>query len=126
MKTGEPRSGCPIARALDLFGDRWTLLVLRDILVFEKQRFREFLASPEGIASNILTNRLRRLEATGLVSRSADPLDRRRRVYAATDKARTLLPLLTQIAAWGREHAGDVAPVATGEPIDPSGDDTAK
>src|SRR5262249_41932765 len=64
------RSRCPIAGALDLLGDRWTLLVMRDLLFYEKKRFADFLASPEGIASNILADRLERLERSGLIERS--------------------------------------------------------
>jgi len=59
------RSKCPIASAVDLLGDRWTLLVMRDVLLYDKRRFAEFLTSPEGIASNILANRLARLERLG-------------------------------------------------------------
>lgn len=103
------RSPCPIAAALDLFGDRWTLLVLRDMLLRGKRRYREFLAAPERIASNILAERLKRLEAAGLVSRQTDPEDARRMIYAPTDRGRSLAPLLRDIAAWGREHAGDAA-----------------
>src|ERR1041384_2590702 len=66
---GPLRSPCPIAGALDLIGDRWTLLVVRDLLLYDKRRFAEFLSSPEGIASNILADRLRRLERGGLVER---------------------------------------------------------
>lgn len=101
MNCSEHRSPCPIASALDLFGDRWTLLVLRDILLFGKHRHREFLASPEGIASNILAERLKRLESAGLISREPDPDDRRQLIYGATDKGRTLTPVLQQIAEWG-------------------------
>src|ERR1700758_4602801 len=63
------RSRCPISGALDLLGDRWTLLVMRDVLFYEKKRFADFLASPEGIASNILADRLKRLEQCGLIER---------------------------------------------------------
>jgi len=104
MNCSEHRSPCPIANALDLFGDRWTLLVLRDILLMDKHRHREFLASPEGIASNILAERLRRLEAAGLIDREPDPADRRQVIYTATEKGRTLVPLLRQIAEWGKSQ----------------------
>jgi len=95
------RSPCPIATALDLFGDRWTLLVLRDLLLFDKHRYREFLASPEAIASNILSDRLKRLEGAGLIDKTTDPADARQMIYSATDKGRSLLPILREIAAWG-------------------------
>lgn len=101
------RSRCPIARSLELVGDRWTLLVLRDLLLLGKTRFRDFLDSPEGIASNILAARLKKLEAAGLLTRAADPDDRRRFVYTPTDKGLTLLPLLREMAAWGETHGAD-------------------
>ena len=101
------RSRCPIARSLELLGDRWTLLVLRDMLLLGKTRFRDFLDSPEGIASNILAARLKKLEAAGLIQRAPDPGDRRRFVYTPTESGRTLLPLLREIAAWGAKHGAD-------------------
>lgn len=114
MNCSEHRSPCPIANALDLFGDRWTLLVLRDILLMDKHRHREFLASPEGIASNILADRLKRLETAGLIDRAPDPADRRQVIYSATAKGKTLSPLLLQIAEWGASQlpASDVASVS--------------
>ena len=105
MPPNGQRSSCPIAAALDVFGDRWTLLVLRDLLIFDKHRYRDFIESPEGIASNILADRLRRLEGAGLIDKSPDPDDRRRSIYSATRKGRSLLPILRQIAAWGNENA---------------------
>lgn len=104
-KKGKGRgSGCPISYSLDIFGDRWTLLVLRDLLLAGKQRYREFRASDEAIASNILSDRLRRLEATGIIVRDRDPNDRRQFIYRVTDKGRTLQPVLLEIAAWGASH----------------------
>ena len=103
------RSGCPISFALDLFGDRWTLLVLRDLVLRGKQHYRDFLSSDEGIASNILSDRLKRLEAAGIVSREADAGDKRQVVYAPTPKGRALLPVLLEIAAWGASHDAETA-----------------
>lgn len=97
-------SGCPISYSLDIFGDRWTLLILRDLLLFGKQRYREFQGSDEAIASNILSDRLRRLEATGIIVREPDPNDRRQLIYSVTDKGRTLMPVILEIAAWGASH----------------------
>lgn len=101
---GPPRSHCPINFGLELFGDSWTLLVLRDLLIHGKTTFREFRASEEGIASNILADRLHRLEAAGLVTRTGDPEDRRRMRYGATTAARALLPVLVEMAYWGARH----------------------
>lgn len=101
------RSGCPISFALDLFGDRWTLLILRDLILREKRRYGEFLAADEGIASNILSDRLKRLENAGIVTREADPRDKRQVIYAPTRKGQDLLPVLLEIAAWGASHDRD-------------------
>ena len=95
------RSDCPIACALDLVGDRWTLLVLRDLLLLGKTRFDEFLASPEGIATNILSDRLARLEEEQLVERSRDPDDGRRVIYRVTERGKSFAPVLTAMRDWG-------------------------
>lgn len=104
------RSPCPISSSLDLFGDRWTLLILRDVVLFDRHRYRDFLAAPEGIASNILSDRLKRLEAAGLISKSPDPTDRRQVVYSATEKGLALKPVMLEIAAWGAAHGESGAP----------------
>lgn len=106
-----PRSSCPINFGLEIFGDQWTLLVLRDVLIQHKQTFREFLSSDERIASNILADRLKRLEACGLVTRSASPNDGRVSIYAPTDAARDLIPVLVEMSYWGASHH-----LATGAP----------
>jgi DNA-binding HxlR family transcriptional regulator len=98
------KSNCPISYSLDLFGDRWTLLVLRDLILWGKRRFAEFQASDEKIASNILSDRLRRLEQQGFVDARKDPADARQKIYAATDKGLSLTPVLLEIAAWGASH----------------------
>lgn len=97
-------SGCPIDYALEIFGDRWSLLVLRDLLVRRKRHFREMMASDEGIASNILAARLRKLEAWGLIARAPDPANKRQAVYTATAKGRDLVPVLVEIAIWSAKH----------------------
>lgn len=101
--TAPPRSGCPIAASLDLFGDRWTLVILRDMLLGEGERFGE-LAAEEGIATNVLSERLERLEREGLLLRRQDPADGRRRIYVPTPAAVALIPVLVEIAVWGLAH----------------------
>lgn len=96
-------SGCPISYALVIFGDRWTLLVLRDLFLKGKRHFSELLCSDEAIASNILADRLKRLEAHGLIRREPDPDDGRKFIYLATERGISLLPVLIEIAAWGLE-----------------------
>ncbi len=97
-------SGCPIDFALELFGDRWTLLVVRDLLVRHKRHFREMMASDEGIASNILTTRLKRLEQWGIIERRPDEQNRRQVVYSLTPKGVDLAPVLVEIAIWSSKY----------------------
>ena len=101
------RSDCPIARALDFVGDKWTLVVLRDIIMVRRRYFQELLAGNEGIASNILTSRLRLLEAAGMITRRRDPDQARRVIYAPTEKALDLLPVLIELVRWGMKHDPD-------------------
>ncbi len=114
LAESEPRSLCPLACALDLLGDRWTLLVLRDALLFGRTLFQEFLASPEGISSNTLTERLKRLERHGLLERQAYQERPVRHRYVPTAKGRDLLPLLREAIVWGARHApGAMQPSAS-------------
>ena len=105
------RSPCPIACALDLIGDRWTLIVLRDLIFVRKRYFQELLEGHEGIATNILSSRLKMLEGAGLVSRRVDPAEARRVIYAPTEKALDLLPVLLELTSWSLKYnAGTDAP----------------
>ena len=103
-KGGGRPSGCPIDYALDIFGDRWTLLVIRDLVFMGKRHFREFSGSPEGIASNILASRLKKLEERGVISRKPDPKNRKQVVYELTEKGIDLIPVLIEIIRWGGSH----------------------
>lgn len=96
----QTRSCCPIACTLDIVGDKWTILIVRDMLL-GRQHFKEFMASPEKIASNILTNRLERLVAYDLVEKFASPDVLGREAYRLTVKGRSLQPLVRLIANWG-------------------------
>jgi len=99
----EKRSGCPINLALEVLGDRWSLIVIRDIMFGKRRHFRELLThSQEGIASNILAARLKRLVAAGLLARSDDPAHRQKGIYSLTEKAIQLVPVLVQLG--GRRH----------------------
>ena len=99
------RSGCPVNLTLELLGDRWSLIVIRDLMFGDRRHFRELLAgSEEGIASNILADRLKRLTAAGLITRSADPTHRQKARYSLAEPAIQLVPLFAQIAGWGRRH----------------------
>jgi DNA-binding HxlR family transcriptional regulator len=103
------RSPCPLGGALDLVGDRWTLLVIRDLLFYRKHRFAEFLASPEGISSNILADRLERLERCGLIERRRYRARPVREEYILTARGLDLRPVLRELIHWGKRHVPGVA-----------------
>jgi DNA-binding HxlR family transcriptional regulator len=99
------RSGCPINLTLEALGDRWSLIVIRDIMFGNRRHFRDLLAgSIEGIATNILADRLKRLVAEGLLSRADDPTHKQKAIYSLTDKAIELVPLIVAMGTWGRRH----------------------
>jgi len=100
------RSGCPIASTLDLVGDKWSLVIIRD-MVTGKKRFGEFMESPEGIKTNILTNRLRRMEETGLVERKAYQTRPQRFEYTLTERGEALLPVLQEMCRWANKYVRD-------------------
>ena len=102
--TKKPRSHCPISFGLDLVGDRWTLLVLRDLIIVGKRHFRELTSSPEAIASNILTARLNLLECQGIITRRRDPTNARQLIYEPTAKGLDLLPVMLELARWGATY----------------------
>ena len=97
------RSACPVAATLDLVGDRWTLLVLRDLFA-GKQRYGQLQASAEGIPTNILADRLRRLERAGLITATPYQHRPRRLAYRLTPAGRDLAPVLSALADWGERH----------------------
>jgi DNA-binding HxlR family transcriptional regulator len=98
-RRSERRSPCPVACSLDLFGDRWTLLVIRDLFL-GRSRFKEFASSPEGIPTNLLTDRLERLVAGGVVRR-VPVAGEKRQAYELTEKGRALRPILAAMKEWG-------------------------
>jgi DNA-binding HxlR family transcriptional regulator len=103
MKQGH-RSTCPISTALELLGDRWTLLVIRDLVFAGKRHFREFLQSEEAISSNVLANRLNTLVQSGIVTKNADPTHVQKAIYSLTEKGLELLPVLVAMSAWTQRH----------------------
>lgn len=118
-KNDPRRSACPISVALDVLGNKWTLLVIRDLVFAHKRHFRDFLASPESIASNVLANRLRTLEAQGIVSRRVDPDSARKVIYELTPKGIDLVPVLLELIRWGAKYdARTAAPEAFTRRID--------
>ncbi|PWK65734.1 helix-turn-helix domain-containing protein [Aminobacter sp. AP02] len=98
------RSGCPINLTLEVVGDKWSLIVLRDMMFGNRRHFRELLTqSQEGIASNILADRLKRLLEDGLLTKADDPSHKQKAIYSLTEMAIELLPVFAQIGAWGRK-----------------------
>lgn len=99
------RSGCPINLTMEIVGDRWSLIVIRDIMFGNRRHYRELLFhSQEGIASNILADRLKKLVERGLLTKRDDPSHKQKAIYSLTEPAIQLLPVLAQIGAWGRRH----------------------
>jgi DNA-binding HxlR family transcriptional regulator len=104
------RSHCPIGRALDVIGDRWTLLIVRDLLFAGYKSYREFLASGEGIATNILADRLSNLEVAGIIKSKSDPTDGRKLIYGLTAKGTALASVLLELSSWGMKYEGGTGP----------------
>lgn len=100
MPVGARRSDCPISFALDLFGDRWSLLVIRDLAFEGKESFGDFLASEEGIARNVLSDRLASLESEGFIEKHPHADDGRRSVYTLTERGLSLIPVLVELILW--------------------------
>lgn len=103
LKVPEPnsrRSPCPVSCALDVFGDRWTLLVIRDLML-GRSRFKDFVSSPEGIPTNILSDRLERLLESGIVRQIPTSDSGKRMAYELTEKGEALRPVLKSLRDWG-------------------------
>ena len=105
IQIDQPRSGCPINLTIQALGDRWSLVILRDIMFGNRRHFRELLgASEERIASNILADRLKKLVAAGFLAITDDPSHKQKHIYSLTEPAIQLVPLMAQLGAWGRRH----------------------
>ena len=101
----EQRSGCPIDLSLEIFGDRWSLIVIRDMMFGNRRHFRELLSqSEEGIASNILSARLKHLLDLGMITKADDPTHKQKAIYSLTEMAIELVPVFAMLGAWGRRH----------------------
>lgn len=98
------RSHCPITYALDILGDRWSLLIIRDMIFKTKKYYGDFSSSAEGISSNILADRLTKLESCGLISKTEDEKNRTRIVYSLTQKGKDLLPMLLEMILWAAKY----------------------
>jgi DNA-binding HxlR family transcriptional regulator len=106
------RSGCPVSISLEVFGDRWSLLIVRDLMVRGYRTFKEFAESGEGIATNVLSNRLKQLQGAGIIVASEEPSDLRRVHYELTEKGISLAPVLLELLVWAAHHEETGAPCA--------------
>jgi DNA-binding HxlR family transcriptional regulator len=101
----EQRSGCPINLTLEVVGDKWSLLIIRDMIFGNRRHFRELLTkSEEGISSNILADRLKTLVEQGIITKADDPTHKQKAIYSLTEQGIELLPVLAQMAGWGRKY----------------------
>jgi DNA-binding HxlR family transcriptional regulator len=107
MKRAENKSHCPVNFALETFGDAWSLLIVRDIVFWGKRTYGEFLDSGEGIATNVLAARLAHLEQKGVLSKGPHETDRRKEVYALTEKGLALIPIMLEMSGWSAQYDPD-------------------
>lgn len=98
------RSECPLSCALDIFGDKWSLLIIRDLMFENKCTYNDFLKSQEGIATNILASRLKELEENGIIEKSAHPDSKAKKLYRLTSKGIDLLPILIEVYIWSDKY----------------------
>ena len=113
MKREDNKSGCPINFTVEIFGDTWSLLIVRDMLALGKKTFGEFLESEERIGPSVLADRLSHLEKKGIISKRPSDTDKRKYIYSLTDKGLNAIPILYEIAVWGSLHSPNpVAPDA--------------
>jgi DNA-binding HxlR family transcriptional regulator len=110
-RNSKRRSGCPLNASVEMLGDRWSLLIIRDMMLRGFRTYKEFMDCYEGIATNILADRLRKLIAYGIITSEADPADGRRLIYSLTAKGIDLAPVLTEMVLWaaGHEDTGNEA-----------------
>jgi len=103
-RTGRRRSQCPLNASVEMLGDRWSLLIIRDMMLRGFSTYKEFMECYEGIATNILADRLRKLTAYGIIAARPDPSDGRKLVYSLTAKGIDLAPVLTEMVLWAAAH----------------------
>src|SRR5260370_34596022 len=117
MKAINRRSECPISYTMDIFGDKWTMLIIRDLLFYGKDSFSEFLCSDEKIATNILTDRLNVLLQEGFVTKHTAPTNKSKFLYRPTEKAIEMIPILSEITLWAEKYNPGDAAMAIAEPL---------
>jgi DNA-binding HxlR family transcriptional regulator len=99
------RSDCPLNYGIEIFGDKWTLLIIRDLMFFEKRHFNELLSSAEGIATNLLADRLAMLEKEKIIRKEKDSQHKQKIIYSLTPKGIDLVPIILSIGLWSEKHA---------------------
>ncbi len=104
METNKKRSDCPLSCSLDVFGDKWSLLIIRDLMFGNKCTYNDFLKSAEGIATNILASRLKGLEENGIIEKSAHPDSKAKNLYRLTTKGIDLLPIIMEVYIWSDKY----------------------
>lgn len=104
MDTNKKRSDCPLSCSLDVFGDKWSLLIIRDLIFFKKSTYNDFLKSAEGIATNILASRLKALEENGVIEKSEHPDSKAKILYSLTQKGIDLLPMIMEAYIWADKY----------------------
>lgn len=104
MEKVKKRSDCPLSCSLDVFGDKWSLLIIRDLIFFQKSTYNDFLKSAEGIATNILAARLKGLEENGIIKKSAHPDSKAKILYSLTPKGMDLLPVIMEVYIWAEKY----------------------
>lgn len=110
-KQRQTRSGCPISNALDVIGDKWSLLIIRDVMFFDRHEFKEMRDADEGIATNILADRLKKLSDLDVLNSIPHPTNGKKKLYYLTGKGKSLLPLMSELVLWGDGHCpGSNAP----------------
>lgn len=101
------RSDCPLNFGLEIFGDKWTLLIIRDMMFFNKRYYNEFLMSKEGISTNILADRLAMLERERFITKQKDGKHKQKIIYSLTEKGIDLLPVIIEVGLWSDKYASD-------------------
>jgi DNA-binding HxlR family transcriptional regulator len=105
------RCACPITTALDILGDKWMLVLIKQMLFEGKETFKEFMDSSESIATNILSNKLKQLENVGIITKTKRPNNKKTNLYLLTDSGISLMPVLIDLALWSNEHLKELHPL---------------
>lgn len=104
MRKIQKRSNCPVSYCLDFIGDKWVLIIIRDILFHKKHSYKSFLESTEGMATNVLGDRLKMLTEKGFINSEVDPSKKSMKIYSITQKGKDLLPIILEMMVWSSKH----------------------